>query len=65
MIFLCSNNSIVFFFFSEESTNLADHLRKCSPKLDDIHEIVQRLWLYTEYYLLKFQVSYSKLTTDV
>ncbi len=50
---------------SNESNNLANHLRKCSPISDGIHGIVQRLWLYTEYYLIKFQVSYSKLTVDV
>ena len=53
------------FLFSENSNNLANHLRKCSPTSDDIHGTVQRLWLYTEYYLIKFQVYYSKLTTDV
>ncbi|CAF3722810.1 unnamed protein product [Rotaria sp. Silwood1] len=49
----------------DESNNLANHLRKCSPTIDDIHSIVQRLWLYTEYYLIKFQVYYSKLTNDM
>ncbi|CAF2840340.1 unnamed protein product, partial [Rotaria sp. Silwood2] len=50
---------------TDESNNLANHLRKCSPTIDDIHGIVQRLWLYTEYYLIKFQVYYSKLTNDM
>ncbi|CAF2184375.1 unnamed protein product [Rotaria magnacalcarata] len=49
----------------DESNNLVNHLRKCSPTVDDIHGIVQRLWLYTEYYLIKFQVYYSKLTNDM
>ena len=52
-------------FTREQSNQLANHLRKCSPTSDDLHGIVQRLWLYTEYYLIKFQVNYSKLTTDV
>jgi len=66
-MFFFSNKFDTFFFvfFSNESNNLANHLRKCSPISDDIHGIVQRLCLYTEYYLIKFQVSYSKLTTDV
>ncbi len=50
---------------ANESNNLANHLRECSPKSDDIHGILQRLWLYVEYYLIKFQVYYSKLTNDV
>jgi len=58
-------DTFFFVFFSNESNNLANHLRKCSPTSDDIHGIVQRLCLYTEYYLIKFQVYYSKLTTDV
>lgn len=49
----------------DESNNLANHLRKCSPTSDDLHANAQRLWLYTEYYLIKFQVYYSKLTGDV
>ncbi len=49
----------------DESNNLVNHLSECSPTYGDIHSIVQRLWLYTEYYLIKFQVSYSKLTDDV
>ncbi|CAF1177730.1 unnamed protein product [Adineta steineri] len=49
----------------DESNNLANHLRKCLPTSDDTHGIVQRLWLYTEYYLIKFQVYYSKLTNDM
>lgn len=53
------------FFESDESNTLANHLRKCSPTVDDTHGIVQRLWLYTEYYIIKFQVYYSKLTSDV
>ena len=50
---------------TDESNNLANHLRKCSPTSDDLHANAQRLWLYTEYYLIKFQVYYSKLTSDV
>lgn len=50
---------------TDESNNLANHLRKCSPTSDDFHANAQRLWLYTEYYLIKFQVYYSKLTSDV
>ena len=57
--------NLFIFFLSDQSNNLANHLRKCSPTSDDIHGIVQRLWLYTEYYLIKFQVYYSKLTNDV
>ena len=56
---------VVFFFFSDELNSLANHLRRCTPTGEDIHGVVQRLWLYTEYYLVKFQIYYSKLTNDV
>ena len=50
---------------TNESDNLANHVRKCSPTSDDLYGNVQRLWLYTEYYLIKFQAYYSKLTSEV
>jgi hypothetical protein len=61
----CFHSTNFLFPLSDESNNLANHLRKCSPTLDDIHGIVQRLWLYTEYYLIKFQANYSNLTNEV